>query len=349
MSADFISPSAPLHRQVRESLRILIQEQFRHGDRFPGETELMERLSVSQGTVRRALGELVAEGLLIRRVPAGTFVQKDGRPRPIAVILPGWQSFFISAWREALVAVSESRGVEPRFYFTRKHQDMALLGDWLDRGRFQGALLLGNDLSITNQAARLLHGRGIPATSFENTIPTGPTFHLDEDRGMALALGHLADLGHRRITFLVNEPFEADSIRRRTAAFEARCGQMGLRCVTVDGKVPFWTDSHDAAMDLMPRVWADRPTAILCASDAGAFAALKWLRRTGLSLPRDVSVMGYNDDGADRFVDPSLTSVAQPVADMAARFLDSLTRETRPGLVPFEPQLIIRESTAPAP
>ena len=88
------------------------------------------------------------------------------------------------------------------------------------------------------------------------------------------------------------------------------------------------------------------PTALLFASDFGAWAALRWLAAPGIRVPQDVSVAGYNDDAPSRHLIPALSSVSIPLAEIAGRFLDFASKPTGlPCTVTFTPGLVPREST----
>lgn len=335
-----------LHRQVREELRRLIEEEFASGDRFPGEEELMGRFGVSQGTVRRALQELSDEGLLVRRVPAGTFVHKGGRRRPVALVLPRYTGFFISKWREVFTLACQARGLDGRHLMTQPGMDLGALVDEIERENIQACLLVANDGAHTAALAKSLARRAILVMSFEQEAAGAIHLSLDENRAMEAVLGHLRGLGHRRAAFVVNEPSVAGGIPRRVKAFRTVARALGFSKVAViDSGLKHWEDSYRAAWDLMPRVAATGATSLVFASDHGAWAALKWFRKNGVAVPGQVSVVGFNDDGPNPFLDPALTSVGQPVADMVAAFLGGLTTNKQKGAQSFEPVLMVREST----
>lgn len=338
-----------LHRQVREELRRLIEKEFASGDRFPGEEELMGRFGVSQGTVRRALQELSDEGLLVRRVPAGTFVHKGGRRRPVALVLPRYTGFFISKWREVFTLACQARGLDGRHLMTEPGMDLGAFAAGIERENIQACLMVANDGAHTVSLAKMLARRAITVMSFEQEAAGAIHLSLDENRAMEAVLGHLRGLAHRGVAFVVNEPSVAGGIPRRVKAFRSVARAMGFSKATViDSGLKHWEDSYQAAWDLMPRVAASGATALVFASDHGAWAALKWFRKNAVSVPGQVSVVGFNDDGPNPFLDPALTSVGQPVGDMVGAFLDGLAADRPPGPQRFEPVLMVRESTAVA-
>ena len=133
-------------------------------------------------------------------------------------------------------------------------------------------------------------------------------------------------------------------------AFEeiTAAGGLAEAVVVHCGTKPF-EDSHDAAYRQIDKLLAvnPRPTAIFTVSDAGAWAALRRLSELGISVPQEISVLGFSDDRPSRFMHPALSTIAQPVAEIARRAIEMLV-ENQPGTrVEFmPPSLVIRESTA---
>ena len=95
-------------------------------------------------------------------------------------------------------------------------------------------------------------------------------------------------------------------------------------------------------------------TGVICASDVLALGAIRAARRAGLSVPGDVSVVGYDDSGWLNSTDPPLTTVRQPIESMGKAAVALLVNQMesvamhREELL-FEPELVVRGSTGPAP
>src|SRR5438128_1162757 len=112
---------APLHAQVRRALRVLIEQHFEDGQKFFTEPELIQQLSVSQGTVRRAMADLVREGLLDRQVAKGSFVRKTPAAvaRTVGIFVPRWDSSFLGGMLEAFCRVCREAGHRIQIYHTQ--------------------------------------------------------------------------------------------------------------------------------------------------------------------------------------------------------------------------------------
>lgn len=165
------------------------------------------------------------------------------------------------------------------------------------------------------------------------------------------AFNHLKSLGHEQVGMVLG-PEDHMPSRLRLAAFETLtrgAGTSGDRALVE--RVPFSLEAGHAAGS---RLVGRGATGIICASDPLALGAVRAVRRLGLRVPEDVSVMGYDDSALMTCTDPPLTTVRQPIEAMgraAVKLLASQidgTVATTERLL-FEPELVVRGSTAPPP
>ena len=112
-----------------------------------------------------------------------------------------------------------------------------------------------------------------------------------------------------------------------------------------------WRD-EDAFKETLRMLEGDaRPTAIFCANDIMAIGAMRAIREKGLSVPRDISLVGFDDLETSRYIDVPLTTIRPPLADVGTRsvelLMDVLKDPTRPPQqIPLHAELIVRASTA---
>ena len=199
----------------------------------------------------------------------------------------------------------------------------------------------------------LLKTRGIPflvldpATELPDDVPfVGAT----DWRGGQTATRHLIGLGHRRIA-VISEPDELPC-RARLAGFHSAMHAAGLPVepeLVVDAPLTR-EDGYAAAVGLLAR--ADRPTAIFASNDLQALGVYRAAREAGLRIPEDLSVVGFDDLPVGAWVEPPLTTVRRPLAEMAAAAAElalSLGRGEEPAQIGVEmaTTLTVRESTAP--
>jgi LacI family transcriptional regulator/LacI family repressor for deo operon, udp, cdd, tsx, nupC, and nupG len=176
---------------------------------------------------------------------------------------------------------------------------------------------------------------------------------LDFTGGMRAVARHLADLGHERIGYFAAE-YPKATYKRRFASFLAEAQRLGLR------HQPEWQAS--ATFELEPATLAARRllkaapfTALFCDDDLLAAGAYRAAARLGVAIPRQLSVVGFNDLELARMLSPELTSVAIPAEAIGKaaveRLLRQLERQTRAVGPPFVAalELHIRGSTAAPP
>jgi DNA-binding LacI/PurR family transcriptional regulator len=111
--------------------------------------------------------------------------------------------------------------------------------------------------------------------------------------------------------------------------------------------------SLEAGQASASKLLARGVTAIVCASDPMALGAIRAIRRAGLSVPGDVSVVGYDDSALMNCTEPALTTVRQPIESMGRMVIELLIRQISSDSAIsdelfFEPELVVRRSTSPA-
>ena len=179
-----------------------------------------------------------------------------------------------------------------------------------------------------------------------------PHVEIDNAAAAREAVQHLISLGHSRIAHISGPPAEPMAIRRRDG-FRAAMAEAGLpvRQGYEQAGDYLLQGGRDCCRALM--ALADAPTAIFCANDEMAFGAIHELRRSGRDVPRDVSVVGFDDIYLSQAIYPPLTTVSQPRAEIGrvamGVLLDIMAGRPAPqGPVMMPTTLMLRESTAPA-
>ncbi|MFT3863829.1 MAG: LacI family DNA-binding transcriptional regulator [Solirubrobacterales bacterium] len=214
-------------------------------------------------------------------------------------------------------------------------------------------------------------GTGISTRSLVELAAHGPIVLIDERlRGMEVpwvgaenragarrSAQHVLELGHRRLAF-VSGPSALWSSEQRLAGYREAAAAAGLEpdsVAVVEGDYR-QASGHAAAETLLAANAELRPTAILCANDLMAFGVLAYCRQAGISVPDELSVVGFDDVPAAELVCPSLTTVRQPAFEMGRagtsvlldRVAGRAITSDPPSLLPTE--LIERDSVgAPRP
>jgi DNA-binding LacI/PurR family transcriptional regulator len=180
-----------------------------------------------------------------------------------------------------------------------------------------------------------------------------PRVSTDDAVAMEQAYGHLASLGHERIGLIIGPPDHVPS-RRKLAAFLATAKAAGRADDVAGDLVERTMFSLEGGHAAATRLIGHGATGIVCASDPLALGAIRAARRAGLSVPADVSVVGYDDSAFMNCTDPPLTTVRQPIEAIGRAAVAMLTGQIEGSPVQaeelfFEPELVARGSTAAAP
>ncbi|MGA3216676.1 MAG: LacI family DNA-binding transcriptional regulator [Acidimicrobiales bacterium] len=176
--------------------------------------------------------------------------------------------------------------------------------------------------------------------------------HLETARGGELAAGYLFDLGHRLIAF-INGPVHLSQCAERRRGMRRAAREAGLspENTIVEYTIDPITASGQAELAVEKLLeLPDRPTAVVCVNDQIAFRVLRALAERRVRVPRDMSVVGYDDVEFAAMLSPTLTSIRQPKYELGKAAAELLIAETvdpmhRHGDIRFEPVLIERQST----
>jgi len=178
---------------------------------------------------------------------------------------------------------------------------------------------------------------------------------LNHQSAAELGIGHLYDLGHRKIAVIKGQDFSSDTeIRWKTIAEAARKREIPISlklCAQLEGDSP----SPEIGYLAMKKILSggEKFTALFSFNDISAIGAIRALEEAGLRVPSDVSVLGFDDIYAAAFHNPALTTIRQPLFEMgslaAQTLLDKLNNNKQTEYQPVlsvEPTLIVRNSTA---
>ena len=196
--------------------------------------------------------------------------------------------------------------------------------------------------------------RSVPVTvigRMQDPVPGTDVVVTDDTAGAALAVRHLVECGHRRITHVTLSRRPGPAARQK--GFLAEAARLGLEeAVEVIGP-----DSADAGIDLLLRGLRrgdpGTPTAVFAANDIAAVRVLHRAADLGVAVPQQLSVVGYDSSAAALTVRPPLTSVNQPRQEMG-RIAARMLQERRDGRSSdsrsvAQPLLKVRGSTGPGP
>jgi alanine racemase len=302
----------------------------------------------------------VADELGYRPHPVARMLNQR-RTRTVGVLVPQalsaiFSNPFIGAFSEGVALAAEDEGYGLMF-ISPLHGSLARA---IGRATVDGVVALG--LSAHHPEIEHIQRSGLPMVLVDSSpLPGVPSVEIDDEGGARAAAEHLLDLGHRRLLIVAVEPPPPASrhdpegvLSRRLAGYRSALAGQGVELP--DEWVVVGPATIEGGIAVFRRAWEDglRPTGVLAMSDAMAIGALRAIRDLGLDVPRDVSVVGFDDIDLAQHTYPPLTTVHQPVrrkGEEAVRLLLS-TIDRRHGEAErrlLQTRLVVRASTGPAP
>jgi len=239
----------------------------------------------------------------------------------IGVLLPDLHGEFFSEVIRGIDLAARRRGYH--LLLSSSHSDPAEVYAALRamRGRVDGLIVMFPAAPAVSICAHLPHS--LPAVLL-NTPPDGApcdVLRVDNHGGAAAMVGHLVEQGHRSIAFLGGPPDNFDAVERRRGFRDALAALRLEPAVELEGD--FTEESGQrAGRALVAR--RTRPDAVFAANDAMAIGLLTALRESGVAVPGDIALGGFDDIPLARLVDPPLTSVRVPIAALGQRALERL-------------------------
>jgi GntR family transcriptional regulator of arabinose operon len=348
--------SIPRYRQVAEQLRHSVAAgQYAPGDRLPSEAELARAFGVSRGTLRQALGELAADGLL-QTVPGhGTIVRTgrvgaeprtgrtrsgeacpdDGRSGVVGVIIPSVARTRIPDLIEG--AEAELRRVGYTLMLASSGDDPGEEARQIRRlvdGGTDGLIIYPVDGSTNVPLLRTLLDDGRPLVLVDRYLLDLPVDAVVADNmgGAYGAVCWLIGVGRRRIGLVSTRNIGTSSIAERQAGYwwalrqHGRSIDPGLACTELE-RLFAWPVPDDGQVGqaeqnrrLLDAYLAtdDQPDAVFAVNDTVAFQVLEAADRLGLRVPDDLAVVGFDNLASPDYGGVPLTTVDQPRSQIGA-------------------------------
>ncbi|ROO51185.1 LacI family transcriptional regulator [Micromonospora sp. Llam0] len=212
------------------------------------------------------------------------------------------------------------------------------------------------DTAADHERYRKLIARPLPIVLINGYADgiEAPFVSCDDREAGELAVEHLVSLGHRRIG-LITGPDRFLPVQRKLAGFRAAMHRLvGATDAEIDELIALSLFGVEGGKAAANRLLDKGVTGITCGSDLMALGAIRAARQRGLSVPGDVSVVGYDDSPLMAFTDPPLTTLRQPVIAMGVAAVRALVDEINGHAAPnseyvFRPELVSRGSTGIAP
>ena len=328
--------------------------------------DIAEVSGVSQSTVSRVLNKTVTTVPIAAETRERVLAAADRlgyRPNPLARGLRGAKTMLLGLIVRDIADVFFTTAVEAVSLAARERNYNVVLGSAhsradeaialravLETRHCDGIVLLG-DVRDQPRLLQDLAESHVPVVGLwqGTALSSVATINIDNRGGIASAVDHLAGLGHRRFGFIGGYPH--GDIRERRAGFIERLTELGMppRDEYVHAGLNNMASGADAFRHLIGL--ADPPTAIITATDQIAIGALHAAHALGVSIPRQVSIVGFDDIPLSEYTAPPLTTISQPLGEMAELAVSlAIDTQTSPDFDRMFPTtLTLRSTTGPVP
>ncbi len=370
-------PQEPKHHLIYQALASDIGTgKYRTSGKLPSEAQLVSRFKVSRPTVIRALRDLQTDGLVTRRVGAGTFLNRSSpqpppsQPLPVqalelGLLIPGvrraGEIFEVIAGELARLA----RAAGYMFWWTGGSAEdldpIATLAnaekicDQFIQRRVAGVFFASFEHMAQSESANIrlvnrLREAGITVILLDRDMSPFPLrtdldlVGIDNFQGGYILAKHLIKLGCRRLGF-VAVPFSAPTIKSRLAGAREAILEAGMELSDNFFQVGNPEDAKFVRMVAAGRI----KDAIICGNDYTAAVLIRSLHNIGVNVPRALRVVGFDDVHYATLVSPPLTTMHQPCREIATlAFKAMLNRISDPTntlrTILLTPTLVVRES-----
>jgi LacI family transcriptional regulator len=245
--------------------------------------------------------------------------------------------------------------------FQNDRTQFHLCADMLLGRRVEGIIAIGNPLYLDSAMFSEFARKGIPAVIIGRELSDSPlnSVVVDNEMGTRQAIQHLYELGHSRIAFIKGPKTLVDSLQR-WRGLQSFANEVGLKVDTrlirqIQGRHPTYEEAFQLTEGLLQR--GLNFTALVAFDDLTACGAIRALTEHGYRVPKDCSVVGFDDIPSSAFYNPPLTTVQQQLetqGSLGAEIVENLIKavvEKRQAPARHRrvsPTLIVRNSTCPA-
>ncbi|MBV8970117.1 MAG: GntR family transcriptional regulator [Verrucomicrobia bacterium] len=346
----------------------IAEGQYNATQRLPSEMQLVRRFSVSRPTAARALRDLQSEGMVDRRVGAGSFLRKGAKPseaevaRQLGLLLPELSEIFevfcgelaaLARANDYSLLWASSAQARQRADLTAKDADEACrhLIDRSVRGVFFAPFEFTPDKdNVSKRIVDQLRRAGVAVVLLDRDLVPFPfrsdldLIGIDNVMAGYLASEHLIKLGVRRVAFIAR-PFSAPTVSARVAGAREAFFAAGLEPPKAFYRVGDPTDTGF----VRELTAGGKIEGIICANDFTAAQLMHSLAKARIRVPDDVRLIGFDNLKYAELLGVPLTTISQPLREMGANAIRAmLSRLADPTLPPItllsNPQLAVRAS-----
>jgi GntR family transcriptional regulator of arabinose operon len=330
------------------------------GEKIPSENELAEAFEISRNTVRQGIGELVNEGWLYRIQGKGTFVnvhpeEKTERLKTIAVMTSYLSDYIFPSIIRGIDSVLSINGYSMLLSCTHnQHQKERLCLENLLNQSISALIVEPTKSALPNPNIDLykkFESQGIPILFIHGSYRELPASYIAEDDVEAgyIATKYLFDLGHKKVAGI----FKMDDIQGHMRFSGFQKAHSEAEVLVSDTRI-MWFETNDldsrfkSSNSHLESLLSDC-TALVCYNDQISLRIIDLLREKGIKIPKDISLVSFDDSELALASETKLTTVAHPKetlgVEAAKVILNMIDNKKEKYDIKFKPELVVRNST----
>ncbi|MFB0517589.1 MAG: GntR family transcriptional regulator [Candidatus Neomarinimicrobiota bacterium] len=366
MAVDLENPS-PFYRQVIEDLRAQVNSgQLKAGDQIPSQRELAQRYGVSSITIKRALTELISEGLLLSRAGKGTFVAQPKRAITysdralIGLVLRDLRDPFFSL----IVHSVQGKAADLGYNILLSNTSNLAEEEESQVTRFRqlgvSGLIIAS-MSYVHRATdviKSLQREKFPLVMVSYVEDEDISYiGTDHRYGAFIATEHLISLGYKKIGYISGEEgnvlgdLRGEGYRQALERHGLPVDESLVYQLLYNGEWNHYQSGYEIGQLVVKQ--PDRPDAIFAYNDLSALGFEQGILANGLRIPEDVAIVGFDDIERDLHAPVPLTTVHQPttlIGHLAVETLIDKVNGDHSVIRTFlKPRLVVRESCGGVP
>lgn len=320
--------------------------------------DIANKLGISPGTVSKGLNGASDISESMRQAVLNTAVELGYKPKSmqydkkVCIMVENMNYESIDQFGYEIIAGFERAAARKNYEVTIIPTNLTLqtkeqYDTFMLKNGYLGAFLLGFELH-DDYVKQLVHTK-VPTVLLDNFIADNKHVGYvgtDNYEGIKNAILHLKSLNHQKIAFL-NGTKNSMITQKRQDAFLLAMEHANL--TPYENLIAYGNFNEDCAKDHVESFLRYGATAILCASDLIASGVMKELNLKNLQVPKDISVVGYDDIPLAKYLTPALTTIRQnrtELGNSAFVLLDSLIHDIHISRIELRPEFVIRDSTS---
>lgn len=196
--------------------------------------------------------------------------------------------------------------------------------DWVLKRNLDGVIFIGNDTNVISKEMKELESQLVLVDAYDEGVKQHSTISIDDRQGGYIATKHLLDLGHRNIAIAASNILPEGVIQRRFQGYKDALESRGIQ---VKSEYIFQDSlSFDGGYRIGKKLLkhSNEITAVFAAADVVAFGIIKAFNESSKKIPENLSIIGFDNTKTCEFLNPALTSIAQPIYEKGIKAVEIL-------------------------